>query len=164
MQTGAEISECGLYRYTLYRIWDESKPFMVFIGLNPSTADAVKNDPTITRCIKRAHNGGFGGLYMLNLFAFRATKPKDMLNAKDPIGPDNDVWLDKIIQQAGLVVAAWGDDGNHMARSSVIIDRYQNLHCLLLNKSGEPRHPLYVPMSIQPKLLVEASENLGQNK
>lgn len=76
MNTNAILSEDRKYRYVLSRIWDESKPMVMIIGLNPSTADETKNDPTIIRCIDFAKSWGYGGVYMLNLFAFRATLPK----------------------------------------------------------------------------------------
>jgi hypothetical protein len=87
----AVFSEDRFYRYLLRRIWDSDKPMIAFIGLNPSTADEINNDPTITRCITRAHDSGYGGIYMLNLFAFRATDPKVMKAFPRPIGPENDI-------------------------------------------------------------------------
>lgn len=96
MKKYATLSEDRKYRYTLTRIWDETKPKVMFIGLNPSTADETKDDPTIIRCINFAKSWGYGGLEMTNLFAFRATNPKVMKNEKEPIGKDNDTWLKKL--------------------------------------------------------------------
>ncbi len=92
---------------------------------------------------------------MANIFAFRATAPNDMKAAADPIGSENNEWLIKLSDDAGLVVAAWGNDGSFLGRSEQVKELLPNLHCLKLNKSGEPAHPLYqkadrkpVPMGI----------------
>ena len=99
MDKGAFFSNCKKYRYTLWRIWDKNKPYAVFIGLNPSVADATIDDPTIRRCIKYAKDWNLGGLYMLNLFSYIATNPKEMKNNKYPIGKLNDEWLIKISKE-----------------------------------------------------------------
>ena len=91
----AVLSECKKYRYMLRRVWDRTKPACLFIGLNPSTADATVDDPTIRRCVGFADSWGYGELVVGNLYAFRATKPKDMFNQDDPVGPFNDLWLKK---------------------------------------------------------------------
>ncbi len=75
MKSDAELSKCRAYRYALWRTWDESKPFAMFVGLNPSTADELEDDPTIRRCINFSKLWGYGGLCMVNLFAYRATDP-----------------------------------------------------------------------------------------
>ncbi len=93
LKTDAKLSNCRNYRFALWRTWDESKPFAMIIGLNPSTADEVENDPTITRCINFAKSWGYGGVCMANLFAYRATEPSVMKSQNDPVGADNDVWL-----------------------------------------------------------------------
>jgi hypothetical protein len=93
MKKDAILSQDRKYRYVLSRIWDESKPMVVIIGLNPSTADEKDDDNTITKCINFAKQWGYGGLYMLNLFAFRATSPSDMFNADSPIGDENDKYI-----------------------------------------------------------------------
>lgn len=90
---------------------------------------------------------------MANLFAFRATDPEVMFSANDPIGQDNDRWLVDLSQKAGLVVAAWGNSGSFMGRSNEVKQLLSNLHCLKMNKSGEPAHPLYLKASLQPVLL-----------
>lgn len=82
MKTGANLSECRRYRFSLWRIWDEALPYALFIGLNPSTADETANDPTITRCINFAKDWGYGGIYMANLFAYRATDPSEYMLRK----------------------------------------------------------------------------------
>ena len=150
MKTDAILSECRMYRYALWRTWDESKPYALFIGLNPSTADETEDDPTIRRCIGFSRTWGFGGLCMANLFAFRATKPGVMKAAEDPIGPDNDQWIRQLSVDAGVIVAAWGNGGSHLDRSRTIAEMIPNLKCLQLNKSGEPVHPLYQPSTATP--------------
>lgn len=84
---GAHFSRCRRYRYALWRQWQAAGPMLMLIGLNPSTADAERNDPTIRRCIGFAHDWGFGGVWVLNLFAWRATLPADLKAAADPVGP-----------------------------------------------------------------------------
>lgn len=150
MKTDANLSACRRYRYALWRTWDDSKPYAMFIGLNPSTADETEDDPTIRRCISYSKNWGFGGLCMVNLFAFRATNPIDMKSEKDPIGPDNDVWIRQLANDAGVIVAAWGNDGPHMGRSKKAKEMIPNLKCLKTNRTGEPAHPLYQPGSALP--------------
>lgn len=95
MEKGAKISDCTKYRYSLWRIWDKEKPIFTFVGLNPSTADHVQDDPTITHCINFAKSWG-GGIYMANLFAYRATAPQEMMSQDDPIGSDNDFYLNEL--------------------------------------------------------------------
>lgn len=150
MKSNANLSICRKYRYALWRIWDESKPYAMFIGLNPSTADETENDPTINRCISYSEDWGYGGLCMANLFAFRATEPSHMMSSDDPIGSDNDEWLKKLSKDAGVIVAAWGNKGSYLNRSKKIIDMIPNLMCLKVNKSREPAHPLYQPRTAKP--------------
>jgi len=154
LKKDAKLSVCRKYRYSLWRIWDQSKSHVMFIGLNPSTADERADDPTLIRCMNYASSWGYGGVYMANLFAIRATDPKVMLAADDPIGRDNDRWLVDLSQKAGLVVAAWGNSGSFMGRSNEAKQLLSNLHCLKMNKSGEPVHPLYQKTSLQPVLMV----------
>tara|TARA_Y100000589_G_scaffold173269_2_gene164498 strand:- start:1033 stop:1494 length:462 start_codon:yes stop_codon:yes gene_type:complete len=144
MQSSALFSECRTYRYALWRIWDESLDSVLFIGLNPSKADESYNDPTIRRCINFTKKWGYGGLCMANLFAYRATEPKTMMIADDPIGPVNDQILFDLVSKAKIVVAAWGNHGSFMGRSVQISRSILNLRCLRINKSGEPAHPLYL--------------------
>lgn len=153
MKNTAKLSECRKYRFALWRTWDDLKPYVMFIGLNPSTADENTDDPTLTRCVNYAKSWGFGGVCMTNLFAFRATKPSDMKAAMDPIGVGNNDWLVNLANDSGLVVAAWGNDGSYLGRSKQVKALLSNLHCLKLNKSGEPAHPLYQKANIQPILM-----------
>ena len=150
MKTSAKFSECRTYRYALWRIWDEKRPLVMFIGLNPSTADEIDNDPTVTRCINFIKDWGYGGLCMSNLFAYRETDRHKMKIYSEPIGPFNDQWLVKLANEAEIVVAAWGNDGAHLKRSEKVIELIPKLYYLALNKSGEPTHPLYLNGSLKP--------------
>jgi len=154
MKIGAKFSTCRKYRYALWRTWDESKPYAMFVGLNPSTADEVEDDPTVTRCINFAKSWGYGGLCIANIFAYRATKPSDMMAAQEPIGSSNDDWLIKLACDAGVVVAAWGNGGRHQNRSKHVVKLLPKLHCLKMNTSGEPAHPLYLNSDSQPVPMV----------
>lgn len=151
MKNTANLSKCRKYRFALWRTWDTSKPYVLFVGLNPSTADENTDDPTLIRCMNYAKSWGYGGVCMANLFAFRATQPEDMKSAADPIGSGNDKWLKKLSGDAGLVVAAWGNDGSFLGRSDQVRSLISDLHCLKINKSGEPAHPLYQRASALPK-------------
>lgn len=152
MAMAALLSEDGLYRYWLARVWDLDLPPLIFIGLNPSTADALQDDPTIRRCVGFARDNGFGSTVMVNLFAFRATEPKVMKLAADPIGPANDDWLVAAFKRAqesgGKVIAAWGAHGQYKDRDYHVADLAErggvNLWCLGKTQAGDPRHPLYI--------------------
>ena len=144
LKSDAKFSSCRRYRYTLWRIWDASKPFVMFIGLNPSKADETQDDPTITRCKNFAKSWDFGGICVTNLFAFRATFPDNLKASKKPIGEENDAWIHKISTEAGIIIAAWGNDGIYLNRAKAIKNSISNLNCIKKNKSGEPSHPLYL--------------------
>ena len=148
---GARFSMCRVYRYALWRFWDRSLPFGMFIGLNPSTADETNNDPTVRRCIRFVRDWGFGGLIMTNAFAIRATDPRVMLAHEDPIGPNNDYWLKRIADEAGIVIAAWGIHGSHRDRDKAILSMLDGkVRHLGLTKAGNPRHPLYLRADTKP--------------
>lgn len=151
MKNTAKLSACRTYRYALWRTWDSAKPFVLFVGLNPSTADEKTDDPTLIRCINFAKSWGYGGVCMANLFAFRATDPVRMKAAIDPVGKQNNRWLKKLAGEAGIVVAAWGNDGAFLNRSEKVKKILPELYCLKMNKSGEPTHPLYQPAKQQPE-------------
>lgn len=154
MYRAAALSPCEKYRYTLTRVWENSQQRVVFIGLNPSTADETQDDPTIRRCMRYAYDWGYGGVYMLNLFAFRATNPKDMMAAQDPVGPYNDKFLIEYTAgiHAGNVVAAWGAHGAFQGRDKAVKDMISPLHCLHITKDGHPGHPLYLKKDLKPVL------------
>jgi hypothetical protein len=122
----------------------------MFVGLNPSTADEIKDDPTIRRCINFAKEWGYGGVCVTNLFAFRATKPIDMMKADNPVGVENDIWLYRIANNASIIVAAWGVHGTFSGRHIAVREMLPNLHYLRLTKNGYPGHPLYLPKTLTP--------------
>lgn len=157
MGSAASISQCGEYRYALHRTWEFTRPTCVFVGLNPSTADGNKDDPTIRRCVRFAADWGYGGLVMLNLFAFRATNPKDMLASNDPVGSKNDNFLKMYTTSSDvkLVVAAWGaneTNGRDVEVRKMLAERGVSLHHLGLTKNGSPKHPLYLRADTKPQL------------
>lgn len=130
----------GGYRYSLTRVWDSTLPTITFVLLNPSTADEAQLDPTLRRCVGFAKREGFGGMVILNLYAFRTRTPKIMLAATDPVGPDNDRVLAGV---TGTVVAGWGTNADE-ARVTSVVAMLPQLHALGITKDGYPRHPLYV--------------------
>jgi len=132
----------------------------MFIGLNPSTADEVEDDRTVRRCINYAMQWGFGALCMTNLFAFRATDPSVMKAFCEPIGPENDETLDRLSKDAGIIIAAWGKDGNHLYRASKVKMSIPVLHCLKKNSDGSPAHPLYLKKNLKPFLLNHKNETI----
>lgn len=150
MKKDACISEDKLYRYMLYRIWDEKKPIISFIGLNPSTADDKIDDATIKKCINYTKNWGYGGFYMLNLFAFRTKSPYDIMESTNPIGLENDEYIEKYIKLSDKVICAWGNHGKFNNRSKEVLSGIENKYYLKINKSGEPAHPLYLKNSLIP--------------
>jgi hypothetical protein len=152
MVKSAELSNCRTYRYSLSRIWDKSKPYVLFIGLNPSTADENKDDPTIRRCINYAKDWGYGGLKMVNLFAYRATLPSDLKKHNNPIGVDNDKYITKLSKNSGETIVAWSDDGDYLNRDKEVLKLIKKPMCLNINKSGQPSHPLYQNKTLKPKV------------
>ncbi len=148
--TQIELSSCEQYRYRLWQIWQPDTDTVAFIGLNPSAADANDKNPTFQRCLNYAKRWGFGGLYLVNLFAYRAATPHLLKQAHAPIGPQNDATLDKISQHTQLQVAAWGNDGAFLERSVAVRQILPNLHALKINQSGEPAHPLYLRADLEP--------------
>lgn len=149
----AVMSECGRYRYVLQRslgsILRWHRP-MLFIMLNPSTADATHDDPTIRRCIGFAKREGMTHLAVVNLFALRATDPRQLQAADDPIGPENDRHIaEQVAKHPGAIVAAWGAHPFARARARDVLTKFGPFNCLGTTRAGYPRHPLYVP-SAQP--------------
>ena len=149
----AEFSTDRVFRYALYRTWDRDKLKVMFIGLNPSTADEDVDDPTIRRCTRFAAAWGYGGLIMTNLFALRATDPRVMVSHLAPIGPANDLWLRRSAQMASLVIAAWGNHGGHLKRDLAVLSLLPRMMCLGLTKKGKPKHPLYLPSGTQLSMM-----------
>ncbi len=144
--SSAVLSKCGKYRYRLDRRWGDG-PICGFIMLNPSTADADLDDPTIRRCIGFAKREGCGSLMVGNLFAFRATDPMVMADSDDPDGPENRHFLTNMAERVdGPLIAAWGSHwmARDMASEWVCKTFGRRLMCLGKTKDGHPRHPLYV--------------------
>ena len=161
LDAGADLSACGRYRYRLWRDWDRIAPRVVWVMLNPSTADASVDDPTIRKCVGFAKRWGFGGIEVVNLFAYRSTNPDVLVRAcaihgiDYVVGPENDAWIDGRIahanEETGLVVAAWGANASRRPlreRSSIVKKRLAErvVHvpvvCLGRGGDGQPRHPL----------------------
>ena len=134
------------YRYLLEHRWGTAAP-MVFVMLNPSTADATRDDPTLRRCLRFARRDGRGGLIVVNLFALRATDPAALAAHPDPVGPDNDQILCAAIGRGTPVIAAWGTHGALHARDQAVLRLLApaRLSCLGRTAHGQPRHPLYQP-------------------
>jgi hypothetical protein len=151
----AEISACGLYRYRLTRVWDATLRPACFVMLNPSTADALQDDPTIRRCVGFARAWGCGGIVVVNLFAWRATDPRELWMAADAEGPDNDRHITEAVIECHPVIAAWGVGGRMGFRDQDVLRLIQSAGrpwplCLGRTKGGHPRHPLYVPADTMP--------------
>ncbi|MCB9468478.1 MAG: DUF1643 domain-containing protein [Candidatus Obscuribacterales bacterium] len=151
---GAIFDRSGKYRYLLWRSLGKGCGNLVFVMLNPNKADEIQDDPTIRRCASFAKDWGFSRLEVVNLFALKAREPKDLIRSRQPVGPLNDSYLIESMDGAGMIVAAWGNYGGHLERSTAVLDlaasRGHRLKCLALNACGEPRHPLYMPASAKP--------------
>lgn len=158
----AWFSDCGTYRYVLLRLVDlglddldgKQDRSVNFVMLNPSTADDVADDPTVRRCIGYARRWGYGELLVTNLFAFRATDPKAMKAADDPVGPENDEYIRKIAGAVDLVVLAWGSHGDYRRRDEqvrrIVAGVGKEPHCLTVTATGQPGHPLYLGRDLRP--------------
>ena len=158
-EKSAVISECGVYRYRLTRFWEEEKPGALWIMLNPSTADAKEDDATIRLCARYSQSWGCGSLWVVNLFALRATNPAELLTAADPVGPDNDTHIRDALQRhqgrGDIIIAAWGAQAIRRElrpRRDQVIEMLPlaDLDCLGVTASGEPRHPLYCSAAVTP--------------
>ncbi|HRM73104.1 MAG TPA: DUF1643 domain-containing protein [Paracoccus sp. (in: a-proteobacteria)] len=147
-RSSAVFSRCGLYRYALTREWGQGGR-VSFIMLNPSTADHLRNDPTIARCESRARDMGATGFRIVNLFAFRATDPRELRATPEPVGPGNDADIRRAARWADQVICAWGMHGGLHDRGREVRDllRRQGIALLHLGltRDGAPRHPLYLP-------------------
>lgn len=158
---GATFSQCGKYRYRVWRRWKPSGSAALFIGLNPSTADESRDDPTLRRCRKFAQSWGYGGFTIVNLFAYRATDPTILGKVKDPVGPRNDAWIKKCAKASDIVIAAWGNHGLHAGRGKTVRKFIPEMYCLRINRTGEPAHPLYLPKTLRPRLLQNTLQSEG---
>ena len=153
--SGAEISDDHTYRYRLWRKWDDTKPTCLFVMLNPSTADAQQDDPTIRRCIDYAARWGYGQLLVGNLFALRSTHPGLLYQHTEPTGYGNDAALSAMHSDSDLTVAAWGTHGGLIGRGEHVKSLLNRaglplVHHLGLTKGGFPKHPLYLRKDLEP--------------
>lgn len=152
--SGATFSPCGEYRYHLWRVWDDERPIMCWIMMNPSTADEIDNDPTIRRCIGFAKREHCGGVSIRNVFALRSTDPAALLTHPDPFGPENAEHLNAVrnVSLLTILVAAWGNQVGPKKRSphrtaychAANACMQNGAYCLGTTKSGQPKHPLYL--------------------
>lgn len=143
----ARFDATGRYRYRLVRTWGGGRR-VAFVMLNPSAADAARDDPTIRRCVGFARAWGFGSLEVVNLFGFRTARPRELARAADPVGHENDRHVARALGRADLVVAAWG--GAPFARARGTLGRLRRrgpVYCLGRTRAGAPRHPLYLRAS-----------------
>jgi hypothetical protein len=147
----AIFSDDRVYRYVLWRIWDSELPMVNIVGLNPATADEFTNDPTMRRCSAFAKSWGYGGFYMTNLFAYRTAYPKQLLKVENPIGADNDYWLNEIAARVDRVILAWGVNGTYLNRDNKVYEilKYK-AYCIDKTKQGHPKHPLYLKSDMKP--------------
>ncbi|MGC3945293.1 MAG: DUF1643 domain-containing protein [Chryseolinea sp.] len=148
-QSNAIFSDCGKYRYWLYRGWSETGPKAMCFGLNPSTANAYDDDPTIASLIRIMKNNGFAGFYMMNLFALISPNPEDLRTTPDPV-KENDFYISKVhnglqrSMQYPTIVFCWGQFPMAEYRSKVIIKQFPKAMCFGRNQNGTPKHPLYL--------------------
>lgn len=152
MLKAAEISECGTYRYQLTRQWAEGVDLtrlVCFIGLNPSTADATKDDQTIKKLTGFTERWGYDGFRIVNLYAIRSRHPKVMRVAPDPIGPMNEQWIVRTARESQLVVACWGNHITTRNRGPSVLQLLKaigvQVKCLGKTRDGQPKHPLFLP-------------------
>lgn len=154
VKRSAEISECGRYRWALYRSWSGgTKGIVCFIMLNPSKADGSIDDPTIRRCIAFAMAWGYSGMVIVNLFALRSTDPKELWKENNPMGgARNDSEILGAVEGSNLTVAAWGTKMPYRRDWEVEkLLKGQPIHCLKKSKNGSPVHPLYQPANLTPQ-------------
>lgn len=143
VESGAKFSDCGLYRYGLWRSVNDNKSRIMFIGLNPSTANATMDDPTIRRVKRFAKDWGYGGVYMCNLFGFITPYPEELKSCSDPVA-DNDKWLTYFASMCNDILFAWGNFPEATERARIVSAMFPGAVCLGFNKNGTPKHPLYV--------------------
>lgn len=152
-EKGAILSECLQYRYHLWRSWGDGGR-CAFVCLNPSTADAERDDATLRRMVSFSKSWGMGRLDVVNLFAFRATRPSQCFRVDDPVGPRNDEFIEQVTRKADLVVVAWGANGTKKGRGLEVFQKLKGWgivpHALRVLPGGHPEHPLYLPKDLRP--------------
>ncbi len=148
LERDAVISPCGRYRYLLRRSWNHDRMRALFIMLNPSTADADVDDATIRSCARLCRSWGHGSFEVINLFGWRATDPRELEKADDPVGPRNDQIAEGAMGRCDVTICAWGahqiaKERAHTMRALILSNR-PVAFCLGMTKSGAPKHPLYI--------------------
>ena len=170
VEEGSVVSDAvfdptGTYRYRLSRTWAVERPIVGFVMLNPSTADAVVDDPTIRRCIGFARRWGYGGIVVVNLFAYRATVPRILRTVPDPVGPENDAHLLRAQSECERLVLAWGVHGKQGGRDRTVLELLDGggpLDCLGVTREGHPRHPLFLPRDVRPRPYTAVFSSAGR--
>jgi hypothetical protein len=156
VRRSAVLSDCGTYRYELRRVWD-SRPLVGWIMLNPSTADASVDDATIRKCMAYARAWGYGGIVVRNLYALRSIDPKALKQHPNPVGPDNWRHLAAAAQEP-MTVCGWGNNADPLD-AAYMVERFLadglKLHALMVTKSGQPAHPLYLRADLRPQEYTE---------
>jgi hypothetical protein len=156
VQKWATLTEDGVYRYDLGRRWAPGGEHLLWVMLNPSTADAERDDATITALCRYSRDWGYNAAWVVNLFAYRATKPIELLKAPDPIGPENDYHIIDHTTLADGIVVAWGTNGTLHGRDKVVYDMLREtrptiaIWCLTKTSAGHPHHPLRLAKDLQP--------------
>lgn len=151
----AIYTDCELYRYVLTRRWGaKSGNRIAFVGLNPSTATEVQNDPTVARCINYAKSWGYDAMTMLNAYAYRSTDPQRLKQIDDPVGSRCDHFIREQTQAASRVILCWGTHAAYLDRHAELLQKLRRwqrvLHCLKITKGGYPWHPLYLSQDLSP--------------
>lgn len=168
---GATFSPCKKYRYTLVREWNslsDKNGYVLFIMLNPSTADEYILDPTVRRCVQYAIDWGYKKMRVVNIFALRSTDPQHLYDSVehdgekyvtiDPVGADNDKCIYNEVEGADLVIAAWGTHGalkNRGEQVTEMISGIKDIYCLKKVKGDIPGHPLYLKRNLTPRIYSE---------
>lgn len=162
----AVFSDCDEYRYYLSRKIENQEAItfkrIAFLLLNPSTATAEKNDPTISKCCTYARLWGYSDLTVVNIFAYRSTDPKALAKSDDPVGPENDMHILNVAKSVDMVLCAWGLHGKLHDRGKIVTGMLRQndirLYYLELNQDGSPCHPLYKKLDLKPSHWIEADE------
>lgn len=157
-RSGATFSDDDIYRYRLWKRWDENVLPILFLMLNPSTATPFEDDPTVARCTERARRLGFGGIEICNLFAYRATDPRALYRAQDPVGPENISEIVAASKMCDRVILGWGAHADKVQQgwSAIVVAALKDaeLFTLVINGDGSPKHPLYVGYDVVPQPFV----------
>ena len=167
MNHTAILSDCQRFRYRLSRHWGGG-PYLLFVMLNPSTTDGEVDDATIRRCIGFAQRAGYGGFDVVNLYAYRATKPRELRLAGYPVGADNDKHILNAATACAAYCLAWGANAHELERPSQVLPLLRQtgkpIFCLRITSKGQPEHPLMLPSScvLTPFTLDAISEAMAK--